>query len=164
MADSELEFFESLPRSRGAACALLRTEDERVLLVKPTYKPGWSLPGGVIEQRESPLAACRRECAEEIGFVPRLDGLACVDWIPPDLSPDGRPATIFVFSGRLPAERFGEVRLPADELSDAVLADTADFGLLLPGGRGRRCAAALKAAASGLTVYLQDGRPVDWGG
>ncbi|CAM4363768.1 hypothetical protein GCM10009799_24760 [Nocardiopsis rhodophaea] len=162
MADTELEFFESLPRSRGAASALLRAPDGRVLLVKPTYKPGWSLPGGVIEQRESPLAACRRECAEEIGFVPDLDGLACVDWIPPDLSPDRRPATIFIFAGRLGAGQFDEVRLPAEELSDAMLADASDFGLLLPAGRGRRIATALKAADAGLTVYLEDGCAVDW--
>jgi len=46
MADSELEFFDSLPRTRGAASALLRDEAGRVLLVKPTYRPGGGCRAG----------------------------------------------------------------------------------------------------------------------
>src|SRR5690349_17137033 len=92
-------FYASLPRTRGAAAALLLDEQGRIVLVKPTYKDGWFLPGGVIEEGESPLAACLRECAEELGFVPALDGLACVDWGPPR---DGVDAVnIFVFAGRV---------------------------------------------------------------
>ncbi|MDT0303747.1 NUDIX hydrolase [Streptomonospora wellingtoniae] len=157
--DSEYAFFEGLPRSRGAAAALLSTADGRLLLVKPTYKPGWSLPGGVIEEGESPLAACRRECGEELGFVPVLDRLVCVDWQPPELQPDRRPATVFVFSGALEEADFARVRLPADELSDAVLAAPGEEWerLLGEGARRRRVAAAAGAAARGGTVYTEHG-------
>ncbi|RNL81824.1 NUDIX domain-containing protein [Halostreptopolyspora alba] len=164
MADSELDFFESLPRSRGAASALLRGADGRLLLVKPGYKPGWSLPGGVIDEGESPLGACRRECLEELGFAPRLSGLVCVDWMPPRLSPDGRPATVFVFAGRLAPGDFEAVRLPAEELTDAVLTDPAEAGSYLRPGPDRRIARAVEAARSGNTVYLEHGHPVDWDG
>lgn len=56
----DLAYYASLPRSRGAAAALLLDDLGRVLLVKPTYSEGWYLPGGVIEADESP---CRRACA-----------------------------------------------------------------------------------------------------
>ncbi|MBB4931963.1 8-oxo-dGTP pyrophosphatase MutT (NUDIX family) [Lipingzhangella halophila] len=164
MADTELEFFESLPRSRGAASALLRDGQGRLLLVKPTYKAGWSLPGGVIDAGESPLGACRRECVEELGFVPPLSGLVGVDWMPPSLSPDARPATVFVFAGRLRPGDFEAVRLPAEELSDAVLADPAEAGRYLRPGPARRVACAVEAARCGGTVYLEHGHPVEWGG
>lgn len=164
MADAERAFFESLPRSRGAASALLREATGRLLLVEPAYKPGWSLPGGVIDEGESPLGACRRECVEELGFAPRLFGLVCVDWMPPRLSPDGRPATVFVFAGRLAPGDFEAVRLPAEELTDAVLADPAEAGRYLGPGPDRRVAHAVAAAQCGDTVYLEHGHPVDWEG
>ncbi|MFD0775064.1 NUDIX domain-containing protein [Streptomonospora algeriensis] len=166
VADSEYAFFEGLPRTRGAAAALLSTADGRLLLVKPTYKPGWSLPGGVIEEGESPLAACRRECAEELGFVPALKELVCVDWLPGELHPNRRPATVFVFSGALEEADLARVRLPADELSDAFLAGPQEWAELVSQGLLRRitAAAAAAAAATGRTCYLEHGRPGLTGG
>ncbi|HEY8471123.1 MAG TPA: NUDIX hydrolase [Natronosporangium sp.] len=40
---------------RVAAGALFRDGDGRVLLVKPTYKPGRDIPGGFVSPDESPL-------------------------------------------------------------------------------------------------------------
>lgn len=159
MTDSEVAFFDALPRSRGAATALLRDEAGRVLVVKPTYRSGWGLPGGVIELGESPLAACVRECVEEVGFVPELDRLACVDWQPPHTSPDGRPATIFTFAGALLPGQFARVRLPAEELSDAALAEPADLAALLPAALVRRVHACLETPT---TRYLENGHPAPW--
>jgi hypothetical protein len=50
------EAVKALARKRMAAGALFRDEDGRVLLVNPTYKPTWDLPGG---RREGRVAACR---------------------------------------------------------------------------------------------------------
>lgn len=44
-------------RKRVSADVLLRDEEGRVLLVKPTYKPGWDLPGGMAEFVSPPEAA-----------------------------------------------------------------------------------------------------------
>ncbi|WP_067975513.1 NUDIX domain-containing protein [Nocardiopsis trehalosi] len=161
MAEPDAEFFARLPRSRSAASALLTDDQGRVLLVAPTYKPGWSLPGGVVEADESPWAACRRECAEELGFVPRLTGgLVCVDWQPPHTAPDHRPSTIYVFAGPLAAGDFAAVRLPEDELRDARMVAPGDLGGHLSAARSRRVARALAAAAAGTTAYLEHGHPV----
>ncbi|WP_055571018.1 NUDIX hydrolase, partial [Streptomyces prasinopilosus] len=51
-----------------AAGVLLFDERDRVLLVDPTYKPGWEFPGGVVEPGEAPARAGMREVAEETGI------------------------------------------------------------------------------------------------
>jgi len=65
-----------------AASALFRDEAGRVLLVEPTYKPVWDLPGGAVEAEESPHAACRREVHEELGLDRSPGRVLAVDWVP----------------------------------------------------------------------------------
>lgn len=87
MADQEngpdLSYIAGLTRVRAAAGVILRDDQGQVLLVYPTYKNGAELPGGSLELDESPLQACQRELKEELGFVPAVGGLLCVDWVPP---------------------------------------------------------------------------------
>jgi 8-oxo-dGTP pyrophosphatase MutT (NUDIX family) len=54
----------------GARVAVIDRQD-RVLLVKHTYAPGWILPGGGVERGESCLAAAEREVWEEAAVRPK---------------------------------------------------------------------------------------------
>ena len=62
MADTYLSqedfraFVASLPRRRLAAGALITDPDGSVLVAKPNYKDGWTLPGGTVEAGEAPGA------------------------------------------------------------------------------------------------------------
>jgi 8-oxo-dGTP diphosphatase len=47
----------TLPMKDMSVGALVFNEPEE-LLVKPTYKDGWEIPGGIVEQDESPTQAC----------------------------------------------------------------------------------------------------------
>jgi 8-oxo-dGTP diphosphatase len=51
----------------GAMCRVER-DDGRVLLVKPSYRSVWTLPGGVSNRGESPIDCMRRELREETGL------------------------------------------------------------------------------------------------
>jgi 8-oxo-dGTP pyrophosphatase MutT (NUDIX family) len=158
----DLAYYASLPRTRGAASALLLDDLGRVLMVKPTYSEGWFLPGGVIEAGESPLTACVRECQEELGLVPRLDGLVCVDWGAPR---DGIDAVnVFVFGGAITGAELSAIRLPPDELSDHVLVAPEKIPELAPPRIARRMEPSLRALAEHRVLYLEDGREQVFGG
>ena len=146
-----------LPRVPASAGALLRDDDGRILILKPTYKSGWTVPGGQIEEDgESPWEGCRREVAEETGLDVTSGRLACVDFLHPR---PGRPGGIrFLFDcGVVDAGRRGGLVLQIEEISEARWAPPDEAVHLLSGPVGRRVAQAL--AASG-TVYLESGRPV----
>ncbi len=54
------------------------------MILKPTYKSGWTIPGGVMEaDGETPWDACRREVTEECGLhigAGHPARLACMDF------------------------------------------------------------------------------------
>lgn len=79
---------DSFATPRIAAGALFFDEHGRVLLVHPTYKDTWDLPGGYVERGESPAAACRRELREELGLDRAPLGLIAVDWAPSEREGD----------------------------------------------------------------------------
>jgi 8-oxo-dGTP pyrophosphatase MutT (NUDIX family)/predicted kinase len=143
-----------------AAGVLLFDEDDRVLLVDPTYKPGWEFPGGVVEKGEPPARAGMREVAEELGIelaaVPRL---LLVDWEPP-LPPGFGGLRLIFDGGRLPAARAAELALPAAELREWRFATEAEAAGLLPPARHRRLTWALQARERGTTLNLEAGVPV----
>lgn len=55
----------------GSSCAIVR-DDGSWLLVRHSYRPGWSLPGGGLAGAEDPEATARREMREELGVEVEL--------------------------------------------------------------------------------------------
>jgi len=104
---------ESLATPRVAAGALFVDAQGRVLLVHPTYKDTWDIPGGYVERGESPAAGCRRELAEELGLDRTPLRLLSVDWAPTDTEGD---KLLFLFDcGQLGADE-RQIRLDKAEL------------------------------------------------
>ncbi|GAA3098786.1 NUDIX domain-containing protein [Streptosporangium carneum] len=143
-------------RKRVAADVLIRDEVGRVLLVEPTYKAGWDLPGGMVEANEAPHLAAIRELREELGITPVLGEMLCADWVSPHGPWDDQLS--FVFDGGISrGQRFA----PADPEIAAVGFFAVDEALVLVGDRMRpRLQAALAALASGRALYLCEGRPL----
>lgn len=70
-------------RKRVATNVLIHDTSGRVLLVNPTYKPHWDVPGGMTEANESPRTAAARELREELDLTVPIGQLLLVPWAAP---------------------------------------------------------------------------------
>jgi len=103
---------ESFATPRVAAGALFVDDCGRVLLVHPTYKDTWDVPGGYVERGESPADGCRREIAEELGLNRTPLRLLSVDWAPSGAEGD---KLLFLFDCGKPHGHF-QIELDGAEL------------------------------------------------
>jgi 8-oxo-dGTP pyrophosphatase MutT (NUDIX family) len=156
MTDTDLPFV--LPRIPASAGALIFDDVGQLLIVNPTYKAHWTIPGGIMEaDGETPWEACRREVLEEVGLHVERGRLVAVDFLRPKASKPGGMRFLFD-CGVLPAAALDAIVLQEEELSEHRLVDPARALELLSGPLRRRVGAAL--ASPGGCVYLEDGRPV----
>jgi len=150
------DFTATLPRKRMGAGVLLSDTQGRVLLVEPTYKAHWEVPGGVVEADESPRAAAVREIDEELGLSVRPGRPLVTDWVPP--RPDRTEGLMLLFDGGILApEQTARIRLPAVELRGWAWCAEPEARERLSELLARRVAAAVRARADNTAVYLEDG-------
>jgi len=147
----------TIPAVPASAGALIFDRAGRLLILKPSYKSGWTIPGGVMEaDGETPWQACQREVREECGLSLTSGRLACVDFRPPR---PGRAGGIrFLFDcGAFADTELAGISLQAEELSAYQFVDMSIAMTLLRKPIRRRVRAA--TSRRGL-FYLEDGRPV----
>ena len=152
--EPELGLLPAIPASAGA---LIFDRAGRLLILKPTYKSGWTIPGGVMEaDGETPWDACRREVREECGLEVRTGRLACVDFRRPR---PGRPGGLrFLFDcGALRSSSLRAIVLQREEIREHKLVALGTALKLLRGPIRRRVQAATRSRAF---IYLEEGRPV----
>jgi 8-oxo-dGTP diphosphatase len=153
-------YYQSLPGKRIGAGLICRDADGRVLLVQPTYKPTWEIPGGVVEAGESPAATVARELREELGVELAVGRLLVVDWLP--ARPPKTEGLMMQFDGGVLDDSVTpRFRLPPDELRDWRFFSADDLDEVLPDYMARRTRLALELAAIGRSAYLEWGTPPD---
>lgn len=138
---------------RVAAGALIRDAEGRILIVRPTYKDGWDIPGGYVEPGESPAAACRREMGEELGLDRKPGRLLLVDWAP---HPEEGDKLLFVFDGGT-LSSLDDITPDGEEIAEVNFVQVSEIGGLMPARLVRRIETASMQprdsyAESGLTV------------
>jgi 8-oxo-dGTP pyrophosphatase MutT (NUDIX family)/predicted kinase len=153
-------YYMSLPGKRIGAGLVCRDAAARVLLVQPTYKPSWEIPGGVVEAGESPAMCVAREVHEELGVSLAVGRLLVVDWLP--VRPPKREGLMMQFDGGvLDESTIRRFRLPPDELAAWRFFAVDELDDVLPDYMARRTRHALNLVASSGVAYLEWGRPID---
>jgi 8-oxo-dGTP pyrophosphatase MutT (NUDIX family) len=153
------QYVAGLARKRMAAGVLFRDSRGRVLLVEPSYKSNWEIPGGAVETDESPWATATRELAEELGWDNLLGRLLVVDYVrPQDSRPEG---VVFVFDGGVLEETdlVGMV-FPDSEIVSAGFHTVEEARQKVKPLLADRLAAALEAVEQGVTVLCEQGQRV----
>ena len=146
-----------VPRIPASAGALIFDEAGRLLILKPNYKKGWTIPGGQIDpDGESPWEACRRETREECGLEVEHGRLVCVDFLRPKANRPGGVRFLF-HCGAFSDEQISAIRLQAEEIDEHRFVGLAEATALLSGPLRRRVSA---TAGTKRCVYLEGGRPV----
>ncbi len=145
-------WYETLPKKRVGAGALFLDQQKRLLLVNPTYKLPWEIPGGIVELDESPRQACMREVQEEIGLVKPLERLLSVSYMASKVN--RTEGLMFVFwGGILTADEIAMIRLPAAELSEYRFVTLEDALTLLTPSLGDRVRRSLETLPTEQTLY-----------
>ncbi|MEV6345028.1 NUDIX hydrolase [Actinoplanes sp. NPDC051851] len=140
---------------RVAAGALFFDDAGRVLVVKPSYKDGWDIPGGYVEPGESPRTACVREIREELGLSTAVGSHLVVDWAP---APGEGDKVLFIFdAGVLPESERDQIKFRDGELTEWRFIADDDLDELMPARLARRIRTALAAQRRGIPVYAEHG-------
>lgn len=149
-----------MARPRMAAGLLIHDDAMNILLVKPTYKDGWDIPGGYVEPSESPAHAAERELLEELGMARPCGRLLVVDWAPHPAEGD---KLLFVFDGGALVPGDGaQPRPDGVEIAEARFWPPTAFGDLMPARLARRLQLAVGALSSSepSAMYAEHGAPV----
>jgi 8-oxo-dGTP pyrophosphatase MutT (NUDIX family) len=148
VADSSANF----ATPRVAAGVLFNDDDGRVLLVNPTYKKGWEIPGGYVEIGESPRTAAIREVKEELGLDIDVRTLLVLDWAP---HPNEGDKLLIIFDGgTLSQDQLEGIVFEDGELSAARFFSPDELFDVLPDRLAKRV---IRAARGTQSRFLEHG-------
>jgi ADP-ribose pyrophosphatase YjhB (NUDIX family) len=140
---------------RVAAGALFFDDEGRVLLVRPSYKNHWDIPGGYVEPGESPRAACVREIEEELGLTTAVGPMLVVDWAPVEGEGD---KLLFIFdAGLLTRGQEQAIRFADGEITEFRYVAPEDLDRYGPTRLARRLRTAIAARNGSNGTYAEHG-------
>jgi 8-oxo-dGTP pyrophosphatase MutT (NUDIX family) len=131
-------------------------EEGRLLLVKPSYRDHWSIPGGMIEEGESPRTGAIREIKEEIGLDCPKPTFLSIDYI----SHNGTKteALQFTFFGGVLNKKQAEaVKVDNKEIVDFKFLPIPEALQMFHPHMRSRMQKCLDAIETGTALYLENG-------
>ncbi|TDB98828.1 NUDIX hydrolase [Actinomadura sp. 7K534] len=148
----------SFARARAAAGVLFFDDQDRIMLVNPTYKNHLDVPGGYVERGETPHQAATREVAEELGIHPSIGRLLVTDWAPTDTEGD---KILFLFDGgTLTPDQLKAIRLAPTELRGYAFYDIPHIHTHTVPRLARRLIHAYAAHHANTFRYIEHGHPL----
>jgi len=142
----------SLPKKRMASGVIIRNAKGEMLVLKTTYKDHWEIPGGVIEENESPRQAAERETLEEIGLSITIT--RCLITHYRSALDKQNENIMFIFDGNV-INDISELKLDGKEISEARFVSFQDAVSLVGERLASRLPACERALKEKRPVYLE---------
>lgn len=143
------------PQKNMASGAIIWDEKDKFLIVKPTYKNYWHLPGGVVEKNESPYVACIREVKEEVNLSVKPNKLMGVNYT--GILDEGIDALVFVFEcGIIGEDKIRHIRIPKDEIEDYKFIENQEVFMYLDERMAKIVSECLENRENSQTLYLEN--------
>lgn len=147
------DHYTTLPRKRVHVAVLVFNKNNELLILKPTYKDNWSLPGGVVEKDESPQAACARELNEETGLSVDNPVFLAVQYLTDSERGD---ALFFMFDGGVTDESIMRTQFVAnEEIQEWKFVPVTQVADFVTEGIMTRIQAGLSAKESSSAIYCE---------
>jgi 8-oxo-dGTP pyrophosphatase MutT (NUDIX family) len=154
------QYYASLPKVPFSSGLLLRDKTGRILVVKPNYKEGWLIPGGVAEKGETPTACAIREVREELGLETEPGQLLVVNVV---IRPSGLGSIHFIFDGgELDESKISSIMPQKEELDRFKFIWSGELEDHFQGYKLERIRAALEAVKDGRIRHLETKTDMMW--
>lgn len=148
------QYYQSLPRKYMSAGALFLNEKNEALLVKPNYKEFWEIPGGMVNENESPQAACVREVKEELDLECDPNLLLIMDFSKKN-GIKGDSLQFVFFGGLLTNKQIDSIELQKDELNEFGFFDINNLPVLNEKMK-IRLPQAFRSLTEGKTIFYEN--------
>ncbi|MFH1098502.1 MAG: NUDIX hydrolase [Candidatus Uhrbacteria bacterium] len=152
MSKPSLSYYQSLPKKRMASGVILRNERGEMLVLKTSYKNHWEIPGGVVEENESPVAAAEREVREEIGLQIKITSCLVIHYRSAQNSQDEN--IMFTFDGGIVTDHHA-LSLDQKEIIETKFVSFREAMPLVGERIGSRLPFCEQALREGKTIYLE---------
>ncbi|MEM9564183.1 MAG: NUDIX hydrolase [Actinomycetota bacterium] len=143
---------------RVAAGVLFTDDQDRVLMVVPSYKDYLDIPGGYVENGETPHQAAQREVYEELGIKSPIGGLLVADWWEDSPEANGGAKLLLIFDGdQLDEAQMDDLRPDGNEVVGFELIPQATIADRTISRLANRIGYALMARGAETMTYLENG-------
>ncbi|MFE2126548.1 MULTISPECIES: NUDIX domain-containing protein [Streptomyces] len=156
--DAVRAYYAAQPAPLVAATGIVLDTRGRVLVLTTSYKTDRELPGGTVEDTETPEQGLARELREELDLGVPVGRLLAVDSRPP--GPLGRSLIVHIhLVGPLSPQEAAAISFPDGEITAARWLRPEEACAVLPARVAPRLRAGLAALHTGSFAHLVDGVP-----
>ncbi len=157
VTDEQRAFWAQVEAPMASCTALITDASGRILVVDPTYKDGFDMPGGMVQADETQVEGLLRELAEELDLAdPPIGRLLVLDQVPAERY--GRAMVVTVFHvGPLTDQQTKSLRFTDGEIGAAEFLPVHEALARLPHRLARRIKAAHEALLTGTPAVLING-------
>ena len=150
------EYATLLPKKQVGVAVLLFNNKNELLIVKPDYREGWLVPGGVTDEDESPLHSAIRETKEENGLD--ITDLRLVGVHYRHKKGVFMDSLKFIYSGGiLTEEQILQITLQTSELEEWKFSPSEEALTLLTSGLEKSVPICFDAIKNNSVAYIESG-------